>query len=144
FYAKAIDQETKDLIYSFEFPEGTITTEEKTIDWTTPAETGPLTIRLIIEDEGGLKDTAILEIEIVDEINLAPSIQNISAPALYTIPGGSIPIQALVTDANSDPIEYFWSVDNGSVTGSGPNVEWQPPAQEGIATLQLRVEDGRG
>ena len=41
-YGKGIDQETKDLIYTFILPSGTISGLEKTTEWTAPDAEGSL------------------------------------------------------------------------------------------------------
>lgn len=144
FFAKAIDQETKDLNYIFIFPNMTIETDEKKTDWVAPDQTGMYTCILIVEDEYLQRDTAFLEIEIVDEINISPVIESLTSSSAYTLPGNSIDITAVVTDANSDPIEYTWSVNNGNLIGSGSQVTWAAPSSESIGIVQLNVNDGRG
>jgi len=144
FYAKGIDQETKDLTYTFFLPNDTISGLNKTATWTTPNTTGPITLKLIVEDEAGLTDTAFLQIDIVDEINISPEINSLTAGSRYTQPNWAITLSADVTDANGDPIVYDWSSTGGSISGTGSDVTWHAPASEGIYTVQLQVNDGRG
>jgi len=144
FYAKGIDQETKDLTYTFFFPDDTISGLAKTATWTTPDAEGPVTLKLVATDEAGLTDTAFLTINVVQEINISPVINNLVAGSRYTQPNGAITLSADVTDANNDPITYDWTTTGGSISGTGNNVTWTAPANEGIYTVQLQVNDGRG
>ncbi len=143
-YAKGIDQETKDLTYTFFFPGDTLSGKAKTATWTTPNETGMVTLKLIATDEGGLSDTAYLELHVVDEINISPVINSLVAGSRYTQPNWAINLTADVTDANNDPISYDWTSTGGSIGGSGSQVTWYAPANEGIYTVQLQVNDDRG
>jgi hypothetical protein len=143
-YGKGIDQETKDLIYTFIFPDKTISGLEKTVSWTVPTEEGVYEIKLIVEDEAHQKDTAVITIEVVAEINLFPEISTLTASSKYTVPGGVIHLAAAVTDGNNDPLTYTWSATGGNILGNGNNVDWIGPATEGIYTIHLTVSDGRG
>lgn len=144
FYAKAIDQETKDLTYFFNFPNENIETLATSHSWTAPDQTGTYSVMLIVQDEALLRDTVEIEVEIVDEINIAPQIESLTSSSPYTEPGGTIQIHAVVTDSNQDPIQYAWSVNNGEIIGTGANVIWQSPSSEAIGVIQLQVNDGRG
>ena len=143
-YAKGIDQETKDLIYTFFLPDDTISGLAKTVTWTTPNIEGPVLLKLIATDEAGLSDTAFLQIDVVQEINLSPVIHSLVAGSRYTQPNGAIDLIADVTDENNDPITYTWSASGGIINGSGNQVTWNAPPIEGIYSVQLQVNDGRG
>jgi len=143
-YGKGIDQETKDLIYTFILPDDTISSLEKSTTWTVPNEEGTFEIKLIIEDEDQQTDTAVISIDVVTEINYAPEIISLTALQNYTSPGGNITIQAEVTDVNNDAISYSWTATQGDIIGSDDIVDWLAPNDEGIFTIQLMVSDGRG
>ena len=116
-YGKGIDQETKDLIYTFVLPEGNVSGLAKTTQWTAPDEEGTIELQLIIEDEAKQTDTAVISIEVVSEINYAPEIIELTALKNYTSPGGTITLHAVVTDVNNDVINYDWSVTGGNIMG---------------------------
>lgn len=61
-------------------------------------------MKLIIEDEDQQKDTAVITIEVVSEINIAPEILQLTATSRYTSPDGTISLHAIVTDQNNDEI----------------------------------------
>jgi len=143
-FGKGIDQETKDLIYTFIWPGGNVTGLEKTAEWTAPDQEGSYEMKLIIEDEDQQTDTAVIIIEVVDEINIPPAIHSLTATTKYTSPGGTISLQAQVSDQNNDAITYTWSATQGDIIGSDDLVDWLAPQEEGISTILLMVSDGRG
>jgi hypothetical protein len=143
-YGKGIDQETKDLIYTFFLPGDTISGLEKTATWTAPDAEGTFEIKLIVEDENQQTDTAVMIITVVSEINIAPKIISLTASTRHIAPGGTIHIEAIVEDANNDIIVYEWTTDNGGITGTGNEIDWTAPEEEGIFNVYLMVSDGRG
>lgn len=143
-YGKGIDQETKDLIYTFILPDGTFSGLSKTAEWTAPDMEGTYEMKLIIEDEDQQTDTAVLHIDVVSEINVAPEIIEFTASSRYTTPGGTISLKAVVTDQNQDAISYSWTATQGNIIGSDDLADWLAPPEEGITTVQLMVSDGRG
>ncbi len=143
-YGKGIDQETKDLIYTFFLPDDTISGLEKTIIWTAPDEEGNFEIKLVVEDEDQQTDTAFLTLTVVEEINIIPEIIDLTASNRYALFGEVIRLHVNVTDANGDSIVYTWTSDFGTLIGSGSSVEWTAPDIEGIYIIRLMVADGRG
>jgi hypothetical protein len=143
-YAKGFDQETKDLTFSYFLPNDTITGLQESITWQAPDITGTYTLMLVGADEALQTDTAFLSIEVVDELNIAPVINDLTASSRFTSPNGTIDISADVTDANGDAIQYNWSATTGTINGSGADVTWQASGNEGVTTIQLEVQDGRG
>jgi hypothetical protein len=143
-YGKGLDQETKDLTYTFIWPGGQVSGLEKTAEWTAPDEEGVFEFKLIIEDEDQQTDTAALTIEVVAEINIAPEILKLTPSSKYIHPGGTITFEAEVTDQNNDPIVYAWSSTQGEIIGSDDIADWLAPNEEGITTVTLNVSDGRG
>lgn len=144
FYGKGIDQETKDLVYTFFLPNDTISGLNKTASWTAPDVEGTYEIKLVVADEEQLTDTAFLTINVVSEINYPPVIISLTADKKYTSPGGTIKIVANVSDPNNDVITYTWSTNDGEIIGSDDIGDWFAPANEGIYSVQLMVSDGRG
>ncbi|MEO5905928.1 MAG: LamG-like jellyroll fold domain-containing protein, partial [Saprospiraceae bacterium] len=143
-YAKGIDQETKDLIYTFFLTEDTISGLEKTATWIAPNTEGVYELMLVAEDEAHQTDTMFLTITVVEEINIFPEIISLTANKKYTSPGGTIHLVAEVVDGNNDPLTYTWNAAIGSISGTGNEIDWNAPLTEGIYTVQLMVSDGRG
>ncbi len=143
-YGKGIDQETKDLVYTFVLPGNTVSGLAKTAEWTAPDQEGTYEMKLIIEDEDQQTDTAVIQIDVVNEINIAPEILEFTASSRYTTPGGTIALKAVVTDQNQDDITYTWTATQGEIIGSDDLADWLAPPEEGITTVRLVVSDGRG
>ncbi len=143
-YGKGIDQETKDLTYTFILPNENISGLEKEVSWKVPEVEGLYEIMLIVEDENQQTDTSVITIEVVAEINLTPEIHQIYPSSRYTTPGGTIHVTSIVTDGNNDPLEYTWTATGGNILGTGNEINWVAPNTEGIYIIQLMVSDGRG
>ncbi len=143
-YGKGIDQETKDLIYTFIFQGETKSGLAKEVTFIAPDVVGTYEAKLIVEDESHQKDSTSIVIDVVTEINLIPEIVELTPSSRYTHPGGTIHIKSVVTDGNNDPIIYSWSASGGNISGTGNEIDWVAPNTEGIFTLQLSVDDGRG
>ena len=144
FYGKGIDQETKELVYTFFLPDDTLSGLNKTATWIAPDQEGTFDIKLVVEDEAQQTDTAVITVNVVSEINYAPIIFSLTADKKYTAPEGMIRLTAVVSDPNNDAITYSWSANDGQIIGSDDIGDWLAPATEGIYTVQLMVSDGRG
>ncbi len=144
FYGKGIDQETKDLTYTFIFQGETKSGLAKEVTFIAPDVVGTYEAKLIVEDESHQKDSTSITIDVVSEINLIPEILSLVPSSKYTHPGGTIHITSNVTDGNNDPIIYTWSITGGNINGTSNEIDWTAPNTEGIFTLQLSVDDGRG
>jgi hypothetical protein len=143
-YAKGIDQETKDLTYRFILPEEEKEGLEKTQEWIAPESTGNYEFTLIAFDSENQSDTALLELEVVEEVNIAPEILELNADPPFTNLAGSVALRAVAMDENQDILEYNWSPEDGSIDGSGAEVVWNAPMEAGIYSIQLSVTDSRG
>lgn len=143
-YGKGIDQETKDLIYTFFLPDDTITGLEKTVTWLSPDIEGTFEIKLIVEDEEGQIDTAFITLTVVEEINIAPEIIELTASKKYAVFGETIHFSSDVIDANGDSILYAWTLDIGNPLGTGTSLDWTAPSTSGIYDISLTISDGRG
>jgi LmbE family N-acetylglucosaminyl deacetylase len=53
-------------------------------------------------------------------------------------------LTASAFDTYGYPLTYGWTVNGGSITGSGPNVVYNPPAAAGTYTGTVTVSDGHG
>ena len=105
---------------------------------------GSFEMKLIIEDEHQQTDTAVIIIDVVSEINIAPEILATHCFQQIYLSRWTISLHAVVTDQNNDAITYSWTATQGQIIGSDDLADWLAPNEEGITTIQLLVSDGRG
>lgn len=55
-------------------------------------------------------------------------------------------VAVTASDADGDPLSYFWTTSAGAISGTGANVTFTPPrvAAQSTFRLQVTVTDGRG
>ena len=75
--------------------------------------------------------------------NQPPRISKLKATNLYVYPTGTTELQCIASDPEGDTIDFKWSSDNGSFTGSGPVVTWKAPNEYGDSHIMVIV-DGKG
>ncbi|NND31776.1 MAG: T9SS type A sorting domain-containing protein [Saprospiraceae bacterium] len=143
-YGKAIDQETKNLTYEFEVVEGHLLGDGPGRRWILPQTTGIYQVRLTVADAQGQVDSAILEVEVVAEVNLPPQINDLVTTDLYTPPGNTINITCIATDPNGDSLSYLWEANDGEITNQGNLAAWTSPGNAGIADIKVIVSDVHG
>lgn len=143
-YAKAFDKDSEQLTYNWSSTGGTIAGEGTTVKWSAPTTAGNYDIILIVSDESNNKDTAILQLKAVPEINRAPQIITIHKSGAYVAPGGTLEFTADAVDPNGDPLTYTWTADSGVISGTGSTVNWTAPASESIVQIKLKVQDDKG
>ncbi len=143
-FAKAFDLDSDNLSWSWSANGGAISGDGPEVQWLAAPLGGAYEITLIVADESGNRDTAILQVNAVAEINQAPQIQGIEKSTPYTAPGNTLDLFCPASDPNGDPIVYVWTAGSGTFTGSGNTVSWTAPANEGIYQIQVMVSDDEG
>ncbi|MBN8682853.1 MAG: hypothetical protein J0L99_09370 [Chitinophagales bacterium] len=123
---------------------GTLNPNGNSAQWTAPATSGAVNLQLIVQDGNGLRDTALLNVQVVPEINLAPQIINVDKGLGYSVPGGTLSLSCNAIDPNNDPLSFEWNFSSGSFSGTGNSVEWTAPTGEGIYNLTIKVTDDEG
>lgn len=78
--------------------------------------------------------------------NQAPTISSLVPTSASVPPGGGTTVTCTATDADGDPLTYYWSASGGVIPSgsSGSSVTWTAPATEGTYSIQVTAEDGRG
>ena len=77
-------------------------------------------------------------------MNQPPRISKLKATNLYVYPTGTTELQCIASDPEGDTIDFKWSSDNGSFTGSGPVVTWKAPNEYGDSHIMVIVDDSTG
>lgn len=142
-FAKAFDQDSENLTYVWSASGGTISGTGAEIFWHAEDAEGDYEIQVMVSDENDQRDTAVLELKIVAEINQAPEILEISKGEGYVAPGGELALSVSATDANEDPLTYAWTVTGGTITGTGNTVSWMAPSTEGVYEITVTVRDDK-
>jgi len=143
-YATVEDADSGTITYTWSTTSGTIIGSGATVNFLPPALSGNPEIKLIVTDPEGNSDTATLLLSVVLEINDAPQIGSIEKSPSYTTPGGSVQLTCVAADTNNDPLSYTWSAASGAISGSGSDVTWLAPANEGMFQVNVLVSDDQG
>ncbi|MBK7937220.1 MAG: T9SS type A sorting domain-containing protein [Lewinellaceae bacterium] len=143
-FASVFDADSGQITYEWNTGGGSFSGAGATVVFHAPVTSGPVEVRLIASDPQGNKDTAVLLLSVVPEINDAPQIADIQKNADYVSPSASLQFTCLAADANNDPLTYTWSGNGGVFTGNGSLVEWTAPASEGIFQITATVTDDEG
>ncbi|MCC6461765.1 MAG: laminin G [Saprospiraceae bacterium] len=144
-FAKAQDPDSGTLLtWIWSSTGGSISGTGATTIWQAPAVPGNYEISLIVADAEGNRDTAMLVLQAVPEINKAPQIAALEKSAAVVAPGGSLDLHCLAGDPNLDPLSFQWTATGGSFSGGGNTVSWTAPASQGIYQIQVLVSDDKG
>ncbi len=73
----------------------------------------------------------------------APRIQALAGQTEIEV-STSIPVYAKAQDKDSNDLTYTWSATNGSITGSGTEIQFQAPTTLGSSQIRLIVSDNDG
>lgn len=78
-------------------------------------------------------------------VNQPPVLWSLTAAQTQTYPGGSVNLQAVVSDPNGDLLNYNWTTTGGSFVESGRDHNtWVAPNHLGNYDIELMVDDGKG
>ncbi|ADV82049.1 OmpA family protein [Terriglobus saanensis] len=78
--------------------------------------------------------------------NRAPvSVCSADKQVVYVGSMETVGVHARAVDADNDALIYAWTASSGTVTGSGPDAQWNyADAPAGAYTVKVHVEDGKG
>ncbi len=77
-------------------------------------------------------------------VNTPPVIQAITAASDRIAPFDLCMVVCDAVDMDGDPLSYTWTASQGDIFGEGASIEWGAPTTEGLFTLSVTVDDGRG
>ena len=80
----------------------------------------------------------------INPYTYSPRIQSLAAEQDTLEFGNSTNVFLKISDKDSDTFTYIWSADHGTITGSGNQVSWTAPGQEGSAIVTVAVTDEAG
>ncbi|MBU1098071.1 MAG: T9SS type A sorting domain-containing protein [Bacteroidetes bacterium] len=140
-YCTAFDKENSTLSYIWNTDGGSISGEGAHIVWQTPNQYGEYKIRCIVDDGKGGKDTATVQVQVVNRINNAPIINKINAEPRKLDINSETNLICFATDPDNDSLTYNWNSASGSFTGEGSRIIWMAPDIEGNYIIKCIVTD---
>ena len=140
-YCTVFDADSEELTYEWSADEGTIEGTSGEVIFSAPSFPADVEIQCIVSDPEGNRDTAVLMLSVVPEINYAPVFVEIQKSMPFAAPGESLQLTCVATDANNDSLTYAWTTPGGAISGSGSTVEWTAPLAEGIYEISVTVTD---
>jgi hypothetical protein len=73
-----------------------------------------------------------------------PNIASLTAEAAWTAPLSSLRVTCSASTPGGADLNYEWSASGGSITGTGPVVEWTAPQQVGMYDITIVVMNAQG
>ena len=143
-YCTATDIDGDMLSYAWHAPNGSIFGMGAVVNWIAPDTTGTYAVSCAVNDGHGLQDTASIVINVVEKINLAPSIYSIVGNPRVVNVGGNLQLTCHAADPDGDTLSYSWNSSAGSLNGTDSVVAWMAPATEGYYYVHCTVKDGFG
>ncbi len=137
----AEDPEGDTITYNWETEEGTLSGAGPVVSWTTPYDVNSSVIKVTVTDIQGQSATMTVNVSIVP--NHDPKIDMLTATPRSMTPGVESILQCVAVDIDGDPLEYSWTVDGGTLHGSGSDVTWTAPEECGTYIVTVTVTDGR-
>lgn len=83
-------------------------------------------------------------VETTPAANTVPVILGVTAATDRIEPSDVSQVSCETVDADGDVLAYTWVASRGDIVGEGATVEWTAPDTEGLYSLSVTVDDGRG
>jgi hypothetical protein len=143
-YCTAEDRNNDTLTYNWSASQGSISGVGPHVQYTAPATAGNYSVRCIVDDNHGGKDTAQIIMQVFLSINHPPIINNIKALPRKIDLNSSSSFTCFATDVDNDTLNYSWSSAFGIITGVGPSINWLSPSTAGNYYISCLVGDNHG
>ena len=105
---------------------------------------GNVKIECTVTDSHGLSDSAIIALDVVEHVNHLPVIKAILGPPRVVNLGGSLVLNCLASDPDSDRLSYVWSSDAGAISAKDSLAIWAAPNLRGYYYIRCTVMDSFG
>ncbi len=140
-YVTAVDLDEDTLEYSWSTESGTIIGADSNIKWVAPSTPGNYSIQVQVSDGKSEPVIEHLSIEVVEKINVAPVINDITASPRKLGLGATSEIACLASDDDGDTITITWSSSAGSIDGTNEIIQWTAPETEGNYYIKCTASD---
>ncbi len=141
----ASDPDGDKLTFSWSASGGTFSTTEgpqNLTNWEAPDFKGSFTLNVMVSDgRGGMAEQSV-RVTVTD--NRAPIISAVSANPATLRRGETASVSCAATDPDKDNLSYKWEATGGEITGFGNAVTWKAPDADGIYTVRVIIDDGKG
>ena len=138
----ASDPDGDELSYNWSASAGEIDGVGDTVTWVAPASEGSYSVTVVVTDGHGSQATDYVIITV--RANNPPAIASLTANADWTTPSGNLDVTCSASDLEGDELSYDWSTTAGSISGTGPLVNWAAPQEVGTYQVTVVVADGYG
>ncbi len=140
--AEDIDGDT--LSYQWSSANGTIFGNSSQVNWKAPDTSGLYSIICTVTDPKNASVSDTVNILVVFGINTLPSINKIRVTPRKMDLNSTATVNCFATDNDGDTLNYSWSSNAGTITGTGETISWKSPMTEGNFRLYCTVNDGHG
>lgn len=139
----AQDADGDALNFTWSYDYGMISGNGSNVDWQAPDSAGIYSIVCTVSDTKGGLATDSVNIQVIQG-NSSPQINSLTADFDSIKTNDSVGLNCSATDSDGDPITYSWSVDVGTISGSGNSVSWIATDSLGTFEINCTVSDGNG
>jgi hypothetical protein len=138
----ASDRDGDPLSYNWSASGGSISGTGAAVNWTAPDSLGSYNVTVTVIDGRGGEVMKQVTIEV--RANESPAISSLVADVDWTLPSGTLRVTCTASDADGDQLSYEWTATAGHISGTGDAVNWTAPAEVGMYSVTVEVEDGHG
>lgn len=151
------------LTYEWLAAEGSIDSQEATATWAAPEDSGLYQVKVVVSDDAGNQVSKTITLRVgaeeeeetgepggpfwIDSFEVVPvGHSKLKNPALgteqWTIFQGRDAEITCVVDGDDSGLEYEWSCDVGTLSGSGSTINWEAPEHACYAQVSVVVKNG--
>ncbi|MFC1483446.1 LamG-like jellyroll fold domain-containing protein [Candidatus Neomarinimicrobiota bacterium] len=143
-YCTAKDRDNDQLEYTWIIEPDTVARDTTIYKWTAPDSEGVFTIYCYVSD--GVAETVYdsVILTVVESINHAPKILDLTALRTVVLPGDSTVITCDASDPDGDDLVYTWWANGGTISGIDGIAVWHAPQEIGYYHVHCQVDDNRG
>jgi len=106
-----------------------------------PEQTDFYDIKCVVSSGSGLSDSANIIVEVKDRIPHIPEIRILKASHSKIDIGESSQINCQVHEENGDELAYEWQASEGTIVGTGEEIQWTAPNEYGDYKIYCKVSD---
>ena len=159
----ASDLDGGELTYEWLAAEGSIDSQDATATWSSPEESGLYQVKVVVTDDTGNQSSKSITLRVgeeeeeqssepggpfwIESFEVVPvNHSKLKVPTLGTdywviLIDRAVEITCVV-DGDDSGLEYEWTCDAGTLTGSGKTITWEAPGGAMYAHVDVVVSNG--